>query len=51
MPRLKNRVPRIQHFKPRNQAKVCLDGKVHYLGRWGSPEAQAQYDRLIAQWL
>ena len=51
MPRLENRVPRIQHFKPRNQAKVCLDGKVYYLGRWGSPEAQREYDRLIALWL
>lgn len=33
------------------QAVVRLGGKDFYLGRFGTPEAQAQYDTLIAEWL
>jgi integrase len=28
-----------------------LNGKTHYLGRHGSKESKAEYDRLIAEWL
>lgn len=33
------------------QATVRLNGRDYYLGRWGTPRAQAAYDRLIARWL
>ena len=33
------------------QAVVRLGGKDHYLGRFGTPAAQAQYDAVIAEWL
>jgi integrase len=33
------------------QAVVRLDGKDHYLGKHGSQEAEAEYNRLIASWL
>jgi integrase len=33
------------------QAVVRLCGKDHYLGRYGSAEANAAYERLIAEWL
>lgn len=28
-----------------------IDGRDHYLGAYGTPEAKAAYDRLIAEWL
>ena len=33
------------------QAVVRLCGKDHYVGPFGSAEAQARYDALIAEWL
>jgi integrase len=33
------------------QAVVRLNGRDHYLGRYGSPEAKAAYNQLIAEWL
>jgi hypothetical protein len=32
-------------------ARVRINGTEHWLGRFGSPEAQAAYDRLIAEYL
>ena len=32
-------------------ARVRINGKTHWLGRWGSPEAQLKYDGLIAAYL
>ena len=32
------------------QARVRINGRVHYLGRFGSPEANARYERLIDDW-
>ena len=32
------------------QARVILDGKAIYLGKWGSPEAHARYADLISRW-
>lgn len=33
------------------QARVVIRGRDHYLGPWGSPEAQERYDALIATYL
>lgn len=33
------------------QARITLNGKVHYLGAFGSPEAHQRYGELIQQWL
>lgn len=33
------------------QARVTLNGFVHYLGKHGSRESRERYDRLIADWL
>jgi hypothetical protein len=33
------------------QAVVRLNGKDHYLGKWKSPKVQANYDKLISEWL
>lgn len=32
------------------QAVVRLDGKDHYLGKYGSPEAQSKYQRIVYPW-
>ncbi len=45
------RTPNYRLHKPSGQAVVTLNGKDHYLGRYGSDESRAEYDRLIAEWL
>jgi integrase len=45
------RTPSYRRHKPSGQAVVTLDGRDLYLGRYGSPESRAEYDRLIAEWL
>jgi len=32
------------------QARVTINGKTHYCGRWGSAEAYARYAELLRQW-
>ncbi len=44
-------IPKLCHHKASGRAVVCLGGRDHYLGPWGSEVAQAEYDRLIAEWL
>lgn len=51
MPRLTHRLPSYRLHKPSGRAVVTLDGRVHYLGAFGTPESRAEYDRLIAEWL
>jgi integrase len=46
-----NYVPKLCRHKARDLAFVRLSGRAIYLGRWGSPEAKANYDRHIADWL
>jgi len=50
MPRPKS-TPSYCHHKKSGQAYVTIDGKQIPLGRHGTPESRAAYDRLIAQWL
>ncbi|MFO0954419.1 MAG: hypothetical protein U0835_25320 [Isosphaeraceae bacterium] len=51
MPRLVNKTPAYRHRKSDGRAVVTIDGRDIYLGRYGSPESRAEYDRLIATWL
>lgn len=44
------RVPKMSQHAT-GQAVVRLCGKDHYVGPYGSAEAQAKYDALIAEWL
>lgn len=44
------RLPRMGRHSS-GQARVTLNGKVHYLGVYGSPEAHQRYGELIQQWL
>ena len=45
------RIPSLCRHKASGQAVIRLAGKDHYLGKFGSDEAAAAYDRLIAEWL
>lgn len=44
------RVPGYRLHKPSGQAVVTLGGKDHYLGRHGSDESRAKYQRLVADY-
>lgn len=44
-------VPQMSHHKASGQAVVRLGGHDFYLGSWGTPEAKAEYDRVLAEWL
>ncbi len=40
----------IQH-KATGQARVRIDGKRYYLGKYGTPESHNRYEELIQDWL
>src|SRR5438105_317944 len=44
------RLPKLRHHH-RGQAFVCLSGKTHWLGKWGSQESFQRYDELVSAWL
>jgi integrase len=45
------RIPKYRCFKPKNLGLVVIDGTQHYLGKYGSPDSVAEYNRLIQEWL
>ena len=47
----KKRVPKYCLHKPTGQAKVVLNGKTFYLGRYGTAASKQAYDRKIQEWL
>jgi integrase len=47
----KHLLPQIRLHAGSGHARVRINGTEHWLGRFGSPEALAAYDRLIAQYL
>jgi len=49
MPKTK-RPPSYRHHKARNLAVVTINGKDHYLGKFGSPESYDKYTQLITEW-
>ncbi len=46
----KRRTPALVHHKPTGQARVRIGGRDFYLGKFGSPEAEAAYHHLLADW-
>lgn len=47
--RRKDSIPQVRNHK--GQARLRLSGSEYYCGRFGSPEAIAEADRLIGEWL
>ena len=47
MPKLKNKPPKYSKLK--QYAVVYFQGKIHYLGSYGSPESKAAYARFVAE--
>lgn len=51
MPGSSGRIPKLRLHKPSGRAVVRLNGQDFYVGKFGSPESQAEYDRLIGEWI
>jgi len=45
------RVPSLRRHRPSGRAVVTINGKDYYLGRYGSQESKAEYQRLLAEFL
>src|SRR5262245_19311852 len=45
------RIPTLCRHKANNLAVVRLNGKDVYCGTYGTTEAKAKYDQIIAEWL
>lgn len=45
------RTPSYRRHRPSGQAVVQLNGRMFYLGKWGSKASHSEYDRLLAQWM
>jgi integrase len=45
------RTPSYRLHKPSGQAVVTLNRRDIYLGRYGTEESRAEYDRVVAEWL
>jgi integrase len=50
-PKTPRRLPKYRHYKPKDLAVVRIDGRDHYLGRYGSEESREKYRRLVAAWV
>jgi len=46
----KAKVPGYLLHKPTGQARVRINGKDHWLGKYGSPESHDRYSSLILEW-
>jgi len=46
-----SRVPSLRHHKASGQGYVVLNGRPIYVGKYGTPDAEAKYHQVIAEWL
>jgi integrase len=51
MPHLTNRVPRYCRHRASGQAYSFIDGRMIYLGVFGTAASKTEYSQLIAEWL
>ena len=49
MPASPNHVPAYRHYKPKDLGVVRIDGRDHYLGKYGSADSWEKYHRLLAE--
>ncbi len=50
MPKLTKKLPSYRQHKPTGQAVVTLDGRDHYLGKFGTPGSKIKYNRVVGEW-
>ena len=43
--------PAYQHHRGSGQAKVRINGKDIYLGKYGTPESYERYEDVVADWM
>ena len=48
---MQRRIPKYSKHKASGQARVRIDGRTIYLGKYDSPDSHRKYDALIARWL
>lgn len=46
-----SQIPKYCLHKSSGRARVTLNGKDFWLGRYGTPGSREKYDRLIAEWM
>ena len=51
MPYTKKQLPKYCQHKPTGRAFVRIDGKMFYLGKYGSEASRREYDRIIAEFI
>lgn len=51
MPPKSRKIPSLRLHRPTGQAVATFNGSDRYFGRFGTAEAQAAYDRAVAEWL
>ena len=51
MPKKLDRIPKYGLHKATGQARVVLDGRSHYLGKYGTEESRREYERAVGEWL
>ena len=47
----RTRVPSCRLHKTSGRAVIRLNGRDIYLGKYGAPESEAKYNRVISEWL
>lgn len=50
MPKLTKKLPSYRLHKPTGQPVVTLDGRDHYLCKFGTPKSLNKYKRLVGEW-
>jgi hypothetical protein len=45
------RLPALTHHKPSGRARVRIKGRDFWLGKWGTPEAEERYRRVVAEYV
>jgi len=51
MPKCANRVPEYCRHRPTGQAYVWIDGRMIYLGLYGTAASRQRYDQIITEWI
>ena len=51
MPKLTDSLPSYRLHKGSGQARVTLDGKTFYLGKFDMPSSHEKYNRIVGEWL